>query len=194
MYENVKAARDRGVSLGFLSGNAVYHTIVTYDSAVTGAPLRTFARQVRFRDEHLLMGAHSFGTGYGDWIITGARHWIFEGAGVKNGDSFPGLVGWEYHGDPADLPGLEVVASAQLDPFTRRDATTGAFAAVVFPGPKGNWVFNAGTIWWSEGLSNPPGHAPASSRLARAMGVDERVQRVTENFLNRSLRESPLRL
>ena len=193
MYENVKTARDRGVSLAFLSGNAVYHTIQTYSSNVTGASLRTFARQEPFRDEHLLMGVHSFGPGYGDWVITNAKHWIFEGTGLKNGDSIPGLVGWEFHGEPADLPGLEVVAATQLAPFSRRDSNEGKFAAVVFPGPKGNWVFNAGTIWWSEGLSNPPGHAPASSRLGRALGVDERVQRITENFLTRALREPPVR-
>jgi len=182
MYENVKAARDRGVSLAFLSGNSVYHEIVTYNN------LRTFARRVRFSDEHLLMGARSFGPGYGDWVIRKADHWIFEGTGARNGDSIPGLVGWEYHGDPADLPGLEVVASAQLAPFSRREATTGRFAATVYPGPKNNWVFNAGTIWWSEGLSSPPGHAPAGSRLGRTLGVDERVQRITANFLDRCLR------
>jgi hypothetical protein len=187
MYENVLAARDRGVSLGFLSGNAVYHTIVTYDSTVAGQPLRTFARLHRFADEHLLMGAHSYGTGYGDWVITKAKHWIFEGAGVKDGDAIEGLVGWEHHGDPASLAGLEVIAAARLAPYSKRDSS-GRFAAVVFPGPKGNWIFNAGTIWWPEGLSSPPGHAPASSRLARALGVDPRVQRITQNFLERALR------
>ena len=192
MYENVKAARDRGVSLAFLSGNSVYHTIVTYPGTATGAPLRAFARLVRFQDEHLLMGARSFGSGYGDWTVVQAGHWIFQGAGMRNGDSIPGLVGWEYHGDPADLPGLEVVASAQLNPFSRREATTGRFAATVYPGPKGNWVFNAGTIWWSEGLSNPPGHVPAASRLGRTLGVDERVRKITENFFSRCLRESPI--
>ena len=27
-------------------------------------------------------------------------HWIFEGTGMKKGDRIPGLIGWEYHGDP----------------------------------------------------------------------------------------------
>ena len=30
---------------------------------------------------------------------------------MRAGDSIPGLVGWEYHGDPAPIAGLEVVAS-----------------------------------------------------------------------------------
>ncbi len=181
MYENVKTARDRGLSIGFLSGNAVYHTIVTYRNR------RTFARLERFADETQLLGTHSFGSGYGDWVVTHPKHWILEGAGMRQGDSIPGLVGWEYHGDPVDLPGLEVVAAADLAPFSR-NAGPGRFASVVYPGPKGNWVFNAGTIWWAEGLSHPPGHAPAASRLARTFGVDERVQRITANFLRRCLR------
>src|SRR5262249_52087472 len=51
MYENVMAARDRGVSLGFFSGNAVCRIIQPYDSSVTGRPLRVFARLKHFDDE-----------------------------------------------------------------------------------------------------------------------------------------------
>jgi hypothetical protein len=193
MYQHVSAARDRGVSLAFLSGNAVFHQIVPYDSSVTGRPLRTFAREVRFQDEHLLIGAKSYGTGYGDWTVAKAAHWIFEGTGMKNGDSIHGLVGWEFHGPPfGEIPGLEVVAASQLAPYSQR-WSDGKFAATVYPGPQGNWVFNAGTIWWSEGLSAPPGHAPAGSRLGRTLGPDARVQRITKNFLDRGLRESPIR-
>ena len=31
------------------------------------------------------------------------EHWLFEGTGMKKGDSIKGLVGWEWHGDPAIL-------------------------------------------------------------------------------------------
>ena len=180
MYDNVKAARDRGMSIGFLSGNSVYHAIATYRN------LRTFARQERFTDEHLLMGVRSYGPGYGDWVVTNPKHWILEGTGMRQGDYIPGLIGWEYHGEPADLAGLEVVAAAPLAPYSA-NAGPGRFAAVVYPGPRNNWVFNAGTIWWAEGLSSPPGHVPAASRLGRTFGVDERVQRITANFLARCL-------
>ena len=51
--------------------------------------------------------------GGGDWICTKPDHWIFAGTGMKKGDRIPGLVGWEYHGDPpADIPGLEIVTSS----------------------------------------------------------------------------------
>jgi len=193
MYDHVLAARERGVSLAFLSGNTMMGEIILYNSSVTDKPGRVMARKGRLADEHLLMGVHSFGSGYGDWVVRKADHWILEGAGMRNGDYIPGLVGWEYHGIPAELPGLEVVAASDLAPFSRHSPLDGKHAAVVFPCRKGNWVFNAGTIWWSEGLSNPPGHAPAASRLGRTFGVDERVQKITANFFNRCLRDSPLR-
>lgn len=194
MYDNVVEARERGVSLAFLSGNAVCGEIKLYDSTVTGKTGRVMARIRAFPDEQFLMGTKSFGPGYGDWVVRKADHWIFEGAGMRNGDYIPGLIGWEYHGVPADLPGLEVVAASQLAPFSRHSPEDGNHAAVVFPCKKGNWVFNAGTIWWNEGLSNPPGHVPAASRLGRTFGVDRRVQKITANFFDRCLRDSPIRL
>ena len=197
MFENAIAARDRGVSFGFFSGNSICQELVTYPSSVTGKPLRVFARKKLFEDEDALMGVKSYGSGYGDYIVTRADHWMFEGTGMKNGDSIPGLVGWEYHGSPnMKIPGLIEVARAKLSPRTVRPGADadGWHSSVIYPVSKGNWVFNAGTIWWPEGLSSPPGHAPSGSQIARSLGVDERVQRMTTNLLQRFLRDSPIRL
>ncbi len=196
MYENVMAARDRGVSLSFFSGNAVCRIIQPYNSTVTSKPLRSFARLKHFDDEEKLMGVKSYGPGYGDYVVKRADHWMFEGTGVKNGDAIPGLIGWEFHGTPANIPGLIEVASSQLSPYSRRPEydNGGVHSSVIYPGPKGNWVFNAGTIWWPEGLSSPPGHAPAGSEIARTAGVDGRVQKITTNLLDRFLRDSRIRL
>ena len=63
-------------------------------------------------DEGLLMGARNVEpvNGGGDWTCTLPDHWIFEGTGMKQGDAIPGLIGWEYHGQPAtEIPGLQVV-------------------------------------------------------------------------------------
>jgi len=38
--------------------------------------------------------------GGGDWTCAKPEHWLFEGTGMNKGDSIPGLVGWEFHGDP----------------------------------------------------------------------------------------------
>jgi hypothetical protein len=140
-------------------------------------------------DEGMLMGVRNVEpvNGAGDWVVVKPEHWIFEGTGLKKGDRIPGLVGWEYHGDPASIPGLEVVAAGT--------AWVGGvkpqhWDAVVYPGPKRNVVFNASTIFWSQGLSMPPGHTLPWSHWARPHGPDERVQRITHNVLKRAIGRS----
>ncbi len=73
-------------------------------------------------DEGLLMGAVNVipVNGGGDWVCAQPEHWLFEGTGMKQGDSIRGLVGWEYHGDPAKIAGLEVVG--ERDGVAKRDA------------------------------------------------------------------------
>ena len=104
---------------------------------------------------------------------------------MKQGDAIPGLVGWEYHGDPPhDINGLEIVAQGTaLQGGVRPQRWT----ATIYPGPKGNFVFNAATIFWSQGLSSPPGHMLPWSHWSRPHGPDERVQRITHNLLQRAI-------
>ena len=91
-----------------------------------------------------------------------------------------GLVGWEWHGDPADIPGLEVVASGP----TTNGSVADTYTATLYPGPKGNLVFNAATCWWADGLSEPPGYVRPAV-YARPKGPDPRAQRITANLLDR---------
>ncbi|MBM3875834.1 MAG: hypothetical protein FJ386_03830 [Verrucomicrobia bacterium] len=139
------------------------------------------------RNEADLIGARSIVpfNGGGDWTCTKPEHWIFEGTGMKQGESVPGLVGWEHHGAPANIPGLEVVAEGTV---WRGGVTPAHWTATIFPGPKNNIVFNAATIWWAQGLSSPPGHILPWSHWSRPHGPDARVQRITHNLLRRTLR------
>ena len=202
MFENALKARDNGLSLAFFSGNALVHEIKLFDS-YNGTPGRAFARDKRFADEEMLMGLTSYGVGFGDWVVSKPGHWVYEGTNLKAGDRIPGIVGWEYHGPPRyNIKGLEVLAEATLSTPAKQPHN-----AVIYPGPKGNWVFNAGTIWWSEGLSNPPGHIPAGESgmeeflrpgeypaghdpAGRTFGVNPHVQRITMNVLNRMIKDS----
>jgi hypothetical protein len=100
---------------------------------------------------------------------------------MKNGDGIPGLVGWEWHGQPARISGLEVVAQGPVKCGKKR----GTYAATIYPPGKNNFVFNAATIWWSDGLASPPGYQHPSAHGARPKGPDRRVQRITANLLDR---------
>jgi len=191
MYEAILNAREDGLSLAFFSGNALFHEIEFYESEMDGAPCRSFAHKQRFSDEDLLMGTKSYGSAAGDWVVANPDHWVYDGTGLPNGDRILGLIGWEYHGTPADIPGLEVVARADLFPRSHAINPDQVHAAVAFPCSQGNWVFNAGTIWWPEGLSQPPGHVPARTGRSGPQGVSRHVQRSTQNVLNRMLTDSP---
>ena len=102
----------------------------------------------------------------------------------EEGRRIPGLVGWEHHGAPAKLPGLEVVAEGTV---WAGGVTPAHWTATIFPGPKNNFVFNAATIFWAQGLSMPPGHTLPWSHWSRPHGPDARVQQITHNLLRRAI-------
>jgi hypothetical protein len=197
MYENVRAAIAAGVNAAFLSGNAVCGRVVFDDSlqafervGVYGPPGGTREFEHMSSLEHRrpyaneLIGAHSTGpvTGGADWTCRMPEHWLFAGTGMRAGDSIPGLVGWEFHGDPAKIPGLEIVASGPTQQAPG-EPNGGTYTATIYPGPKDNFVFNVATIWWADGLSAPPGYVrPQAYTTPR--GPDPRVQQITRNLLD----------
>ncbi|WP_218032891.1 N,N-dimethylformamidase beta subunit family domain-containing protein [Brevifollis gellanilyticus] len=206
-HDSVAKMRDEGVNLLFLSGNSVCW-VTPFSANAEGAPNRrifrggpyggdyTYAvnREKRYGpyphrgpDEGYLMGVRNISpvNGGGDWICQKPEHWVFDGTGMKKGDSVPGLIGWEYHGDaPSDLPGLEILAGGTC---WQSGVNPQQWQAVIFNGPKGNFVFNASTIWWAQGMSKPPGHMPVWSHYSRPHGPDKRVQQITANLLKRAL-------
>jgi hypothetical protein len=207
MYDALAAAIDAGLNVAFLGGNSLAQ-LVELDG-VAGADTRATMRRVDClgrRDERLLaafpdMAAFPWSSpdanelmgsglsypivGGGDWTCAAPEHWVFEGTGMARGDSIPGLVGWEFHGDPVGRPGLSVVAEGPTR-FVDRDGSVleGTYAATAYEGPCGNTVFNAATCWWSDGLSEPPGYRRSAELVPRA-GPDRRVQQMTRNVMAR---------
>ena len=211
MYDNVLKARDAGVSLAFLCANAVLCVVPMLPSA-DGTPNRVIRREGWFFGEPSdvdrerakrrvsnqdgfkpvmgpagaqLMGAQTTPPvmGAGDWTCALPEHWLFEGTGMKKGDSIKGIVGWEWHGAPAmNLPGMQVVAEGETRINGKKP---GHYTATIYDGPKGNIVFNSATIWWANGVSSPPGHKTPVRHGVAHQGVDERVQKITHNLFQR---------
>jgi hypothetical protein len=203
MYQNVKAAIAAGVNVAFFGADTCIG-LIPFLPSTARVPNRVISRVGNFGprmeewakngapevlklkegpDQAALIGARDVYpySGGGDWTCRREKHWIFAGTGMKDGDGIPGLVGWEWHGDPARIPGLEVVAQGPV----RLGQKEGTYAATIYPGPKENFVFNAATIWWSDGLSAPPGYQHPSAHGASPKGPDPRVQRITANLLSR---------
>lgn len=205
MYQNVKRAIDAGANAAFFSGNAV-DGVIDIRAATNGARNRTIERIGKFGGPNsgernfakpwkkhgpkasLLMGAQTTApaNGSADWTCRNEKHWLFSGTGMKDGDSIKGLVGWEHHGPPlAEVKGLEVLARGPVSSQGKPQKVE--YTATIYPGPKGNLVFNAATIWWSDGLSQPPGYLRPSAHGGTPPGPDARVQRMTRNLFERFL-------
>lgn len=207
-YESAVAMRDAGVDLMFFSGNSVCWVTPLRESS-TGQPKRIMFRggpyggdykyavdrekdhgpfPHRGPDEGYLMGARNIEpvNGGGDWTCVKPDHWMFEKTSMKKGDTIPGLIGWEYHGDPPAIPGLEIVGAGIA---FQGGTNPQHWQATIYPGPKSNFVFQASTIFWCQGLSHPPGHTLPWSHWSRPHGPDERVQQMTHNLLRRAIAE-----
>jgi hypothetical protein len=137
-------------------------------------------------DAAQLMGGLMAGISGGDWICRNPEHWLYEGTGLKESEAISDLIGWEYHGFPAmDLPGMEVLA---YSPITHPNGNPlPPHVATMYNGAKGNVVFNAGTIWYAQKLSSPPGHV-LPSWGAQISGPDPRIQRMTKNVFDRFIK------
>jgi hypothetical protein len=201
MYANLRQAIAGGLNVAFLSGNTCCGRI-EFQPDFRGQA-RTFERVDFYgpRDPQPiagmdtlphrspssggLVGARNLGpwTGGADWICRQPDHWLFAGTGMKLNEAIPGLVGWEWHGDPAPIPGLAVVAEGATQRAPGQ-FNGGRYAATVYPGPRGNFVFNASTCWWADGLSEPPGYVRPSV-YTTPHGPDRRVQQITRNVLER---------
>jgi hypothetical protein len=198
MFANGIAARDVGVNLAFFSGNAVCGKILFDDRVrafervgVFGPPggTREFESMDSLKHErpyaNELVGAHSTGpvTGGADFICTRPEHWIYNGTGMKTDDRIPGLIGWEWHGDPASIAGLEIVATGSTESAPGKP-NGGVYTATVYPGPRSNFVFNAATCWWADAISEPPGYVRPKV-YTEPRGPHPWAQRITRNILER---------
>jgi hypothetical protein len=198
----VEGARDAGVNIAFLSGNEAYWQS-RLDPSAAGASSRVLtcykdasldplARErptettVLFADPPVNRPQSMLsGLGYGSntqpdyiaWRPVSTDEWIFAGTGIKPGDAFPGIVGYEYdHMAPADQrpDGLVVVGRSPVNGFLGEDTSISAY----YTAPSGATVFAAGTIAWAWGLDDF-GHEDTGAF------ADRRLQRLTANIIER---------
>jgi hypothetical protein len=202
MYDAAVAARDHGVNLAFFTANPIYWQIRLEPSA-RGVPNRIIdcykdanldpdsdpaLKTVKWRDppvnrpEQTLVGVpytSLFPAGvYAPYVVTNGNNWVYAGTGFHDGDSVPGIVGYEadksfgnYPAPPA-RPGTYTLLSHS--PFTDGSGRPDYANSSVYQAASGAWVFAAGTFAWGWALDSFGGHTP-----------DPRMRRATANILNR---------
>ncbi len=211
MRSHLQAAISSGVNLGAFGGNQIYWQ-VRYESSSTHVPNRVMtcykdasldplnninnnAVTVEWRSqpvtnaEQILLGSMSssmVSQGY-PWVVNNAASWVFAGTNLQNGDSIPGLVGYEYDRVFTTVPfayptpttitgadgvdGVEVLsASPVTDTYNNADVSN----STLYTAPGGARVFNAGTIQWSWGLDD----------YESATALSTAAQQITANILH----------
>jgi hypothetical protein len=210
MYDGVTSALGAGVGLGFFGANGVYWQIrldpnaagvasriqVCYKDAtkdpVSGPTTTVLWRSAALnRPEQQLLGnmfvaQQPNGAAAAPFVVTNSSNWVYQGTGVSDGDSIPGIVGYECDKSqtayplPVAVPGTYTLLSDS--PFTSALTSPDGSGqnlsehcnAVVYQAGSGAWVFNAGSIEWSWGLYN----------YGRRTSADPRIQGMTANVLN----------
>lgn len=210
MRNNLQAAITKGVNLASFGANDIYWQM-RYSSSSSAVPNRVIACYrvatldplnnrrnaqvtVQFREspvnspEQTLLGS-MFNSYFAEndenkgfpWVVSDASSWVFAGTNLQNGDSLPGLVGYEFDSyfptsaQPATIIGADGVGGVETlaaSPVTDAYGNQTTANATLYTAPSGARVFNAGTIQWSWGLdawtlaSVPPNVVnPAAQRI-----------------------------
>jgi hypothetical protein len=196
MRDAVEVARERGVNLGFFGANDAYwqvrfepssagiadRILVCYKDAEVDPIKDPILETIKFRDlgraEQSLIGIQ-----YASWNMPGANtpyvvansnHWVYSGTRLRDGDSIPGIVGYEVDRLMPEHPHAPGSGFALLSrsPYQDVDGTTREVNSSIYQAPSGASVFAAGTMSWSWALD-------------RAGYTDTRIQKTTANILER---------
>src|SRR6267154_1779659 len=211
MRQNVTAARDAGVGLGFFVANSIYWQIRFEPSLLDGTANRTivgykenwqndpdaqntatyYLVTTRWRDSHVTLPPSPedalIGVMYNGHEPVDSDIIISNpGSWVLNGTGLKAgdhLVG--LLGYEVDVSYGNAPANTEIVAHTpyvfSGDHSTQYSDMTDYQAPSGAWVFAAGTVRWPWGLSNVSPWGPSSSRVSTA------AQIMTNNVLNRFL-------
>jgi hypothetical protein len=200
MRRNVEDARDRrGLSVAFISGNAVYWQIRLEPESGAAAhsrivcykdlsdPLYATADEYRTttrfsppplaRPETSLTGLtlQDYGI-YADVVVEDPEHWVFAGTGLAKDDHLSGLLGYEVDGMPARAAGRLRIARSPWTSFQGQ----GSADMISFSLPSGAQTFAAGSIQFSWGLDDF-----RSAGVVGAAAASGAAQQMARNILDR---------
>ena len=200
MFDAAQNARDAGVNLAFFGANPIYWQ-VRFDTSPGGIPDRVMicykdasidpvqgpTTTVNWRSapvnrpEQTLVGIqYTSESGWGKnspYVVTNSSSWVYAGTGFHDGDTVPGIVGYEEDRYMSDYP-LPLFTSRTLlsqSPFTNVNGRADYANSSIYQAPSGAWVFGAGTMSWSWALDSYNNGSGV---------VDARIQQTTANLMN----------
>ena len=86
------------------------------------------------------------------WVVSDANQWLFAGTGLKNGDSIPHIVGYEYDAISSHFPIPPGDQSLSSSPVIGLDGSHSTSNSTIYTAASSARVFTSGTMQWSWGL------------------------------------------
>lgn len=210
MRAAVTGFRDAGKHVAYFSANNIYWQIRLEPSSA-GRPNRVVVgykdyapdpilstdpsrATVLWRDapvnrpESVLLGSmygshFVYGTTF-PWVAANATHWVYDGTGIKSGDSIGGLIGYEYDKLWRDQPLPPGVTTLSASPVVDLEGVRDTQESSIYQHSSGAFVFNAATIYWAWKLDD---------NEFQQHGADDRVSRMTQNVLATMINGAPPR-
>jgi len=204
MYDAVIAARDMGVNVAFFGANSIFWQ-VRYEPSSRGVANRVLVcykdvtldpvtdptlTTVEWRQDPLnlpeqtmagVMFTDGPNNGSATYVVTNSGNWVYAGTGFKDGDSVPGIVGYEADRFISDYPPPAAVSGTYVllshSPYSGSQGPDYSNSSI-YQATSGAWVFASGTHAWGWALDDfyPEGNVST---------VDVRIQQTTANILNR---------
>lgn len=211
MRDNVEAARDAGVNLGFFSANTCFIQVLI-DAGASGADrvmsvMGGFRTPAISRPENQLLGVAfrtdkdepeftaGTPTGYphdyysADFVVADAGTWVTQDTGLQTGDRLRALMGYEVDSLPDILaerrPGIRTIGASPTN--SNPNKTTAH--TVTHDVDSGATVFASGTIQWSWGLddynADPLVYPDINGAPSDTQLQNAQAQQITRNVLER---------
>ncbi len=204
MRQNVEAARERGVHLGFFSANNCFwqvrfednnRTMVCYKEDPSDPHINDSLATVRWRQapvnnpEINLIGVQYVDLNCGEPSVPSSairiadpmpEHWIYQFASLRPGSQLLGLLGYEADGFASNpcrqsVPSARPAGTLTLARSPFRGAALYSEASIyAWPG-SGALVFATGSMDWNFGLDN---------WIALNLQINSAVQQMTHNVLS----------
>jgi hypothetical protein len=191
MRTNVSSARDAGVNVGFFGSNICYWPTTYQASAITGAVDRTISapktstwRQSGQPEDALIGVMYTTDPVNGNMTVINTSHWIFAGTGLHDGNTLPGIVGYEGDSIYGDAP-------PNLTQWAHSNINSTFFDASVYNAiASGAIVFATGSMQWDWGLDD------YNSPSVRPSILSVPAQAITKNVLAKFTqpRGAPIRI
>ena len=116
---------------------------------------------------------------YVPYVVANSGSWVYSGTAFNDGDTVPGIVGYEgdrlFNEYPAATAVSGTYTQLSHSPFTSDGGSADYASSSIYQALSGAWVFGAGTIGWSWGLDDYGGRGR----------TDLRIQQTTANILDR---------